>query len=215
MPSRSPPPMAWPADAPLAGRRLLIFDLDGTVADTAAIHEAAFNATLARFGIAVDYHAIAGLRTDDALDRVLAAHGIAVPADQRTRLIEEKRVAAREGLRDVAPLPGAMDFIAWARPRYRLAMASSGSGRSVRFVLDRLGLAGCFAPLVSGDDVIRPKPDPEPFRRCLEQAGMPAADALVFEDADAGMASARAAGIAAVRIGAGAHDWRELLAAAR
>lgn len=207
--------MAWPADAPLAGRRLLIFDLDGTVADTAPAHEAAFNAMLARFGIAVDYPAIAGLRTDEALDRVLAAQGITVSPEERARLIEGKRITARERLRDVQPLPGALDFIAWARSRYRLAMASSGSGASVRFVLDLLGLDGCFDPLVSGDDVTWPKPDPEPFRRCLDQTGIPAAEALVFEDADAGIAAARAAGIATIRIGEGAHDWRDLLAAAR
>ena len=206
--------MPWPADAPLAGKRLLIFDLDGTVADTAPAHEAAFNTMLARFGITVDYPAIAGLRTDDALDKVLGDHGITVPADERARLVEEKRIAARAALHDVAPLPGALDFIAWARPRYRLAMASSGSGASVRFVVDRLGLSGCFDPLVSGDDVSRPKPDPEPFRRCLELTGIAPDAALVFEDANAGIASARAAGIATVRIGTGAHDWRDLLKAA-
>lgn len=206
--------MPWPADAPLAGRQLLIFDLDGTVADTAPAHEAAFNAILARFGITVDYPEIAGLRTDEALDKVLRDHGITVPAEERARLIEEKRVAARAALHDVAPLPGALDFIAWARPRYRLAMASSGSGASVRLVIDRLGLSGCFDPLVSGDEVAHPKPDPEPFRRCLELTGIAADAALVFEDADAGMASARSAGIATVRIGAGANDWRDLLEAA-
>lgn len=212
--------MPWPADAPLAGRRLLIFDLDGTVADTAPIHETAFNAMLKPYGVTVDYPIIAGLRTDEALETVLASHGIDVSADERRRLVEEKRAAAREALRHVAPLPGALAFIAWARPRFRLAMASSGSGRSVRDVLDRLGLADGFDPLVTGDDVTRPKPQPEPFLRCLELTGIPAAEALVFEDADAGLAAARAAGVAAIRIGdpaeqADAQGWPALLEAAR
>lgn len=212
--------MPWPADAPLAGRRLLIFDLDGTVADTAPIHEAAFNAMLKPYGVTVDYPAIAGLRTDEALDAVLASHGIDATAEERRRLVEAKRAAARQALRQVAPLPGALAFIAWARPRFRLAMASSGSGPSVRDVLGHLGLVDNFDPLVTGDDVTRPKPRPEPFLRCLELTGIPAAEALVFEDADPGLAAARAAGIAAIRIGdpalqPGAQGWPDLLEAAR
>ena len=207
--------MPWPAEAPLAGRRLLIFDLDGTVADTALAHEAAFNAMLAPYGITVDYLAIAGLRTEEAVEQVLAAHGVTVSPEERAALVEQKRIAARERLRTVAALPGALEFIAWAKPRFRLAMVSSGSGTTVRAVLAALGLPDTFDPLVTADDVARPKPDPEPFRTCLERAGVPPEQALVFEDADAGIAAAQAAGIATVRIGAGANDWRDLLAAAR
>jgi HAD superfamily hydrolase (TIGR01509 family) len=207
--------MPWPADAPLAGRRLLIFDLDGTVADTAPAHEAAFNATLAPYGITVDYPAIAGLRTEEAVEQVLAAHGVTILPDRRTELVLAKRLAAREALGKVAALPGALEFIAWAEPRFRLAMVSSGSDKTVRAVLTALGLPETFDPLVTGDDVARPKPDPEPFLTCLALAEFPAEQALVFEDADAGIASAQGAGIATIRIGDGASDWRDLLAAAR
>ena len=212
--------MPWPAEAPLAGRRLLIFDLDGTVADTSPIHAAAFNQAFARHGVRVDYPAIAGLRTDTAVDRVLDQAGIDADAGERAALVEAKRSAARAALQTVRPLPGARAFIRWAGPHYRLAMVSSGSARAVNGVLDRLGLTDSFEPLVTGDDVAAPKPDPEPFRRCLDLARVPAAEALVFEDADAGLASARAAGIATIRIGdpaahPEAHSWPTLLEAAR
>ena len=59
----------------LQGKRLLIFDFDGTVADTSPLHAAAFAQVLAPLGIAVDYPAIAGLKTLDAMRKCLAAGG--------------------------------------------------------------------------------------------------------------------------------------------
>lgn len=208
------------ADSPLAGRRLLIFDLDGTVADTSPIHAASFQAAFDRYGVRIDYPAIAGLRMDEAIDRLAAVHGLALDDQQRAELVAVKRRATDALLPGVQPLPGASTFLRQVRRKYQLAMVTSGARARVADTLAHLGLQGWFNPLIVGDDLHRAKPDPEGYARTLALTGIPAAEALVFEDAEAGVAAAQAAGIDVVVIGdapiAGhaARQWPELLAAA-
>jgi sugar-phosphatase len=71
-------------------------------------------------------------------------------------------------------------------------------------------MAGRFDPLVTADDVAHAKPSPEGFLAVLERAQVAPADALVFEDSEMGLAAARAAGLDAIRIGAGGMDWARL-----
>lgn len=204
--------MPWPADAPLAGRRLLIFDLDGTVADTSPIHAAAFQSVFDRFGVTIDYPSVAGLRMDETMDRLAADHGLDLDADVRTVLIAAKRHATQARLAEVQPLPGARAFLDRVRDTHRLAMVTSGTRHRVAETLGYLGLDGWFDPLIVGEDLHRAKPDPEGYARVLALTGVPAAEALVFEDADAGVAAAQGAGIDVVVIGdssiAGHRPWR-------
>ncbi len=87
---------------------------------------------------------------------------------------------------------------------YPLALASSGSRRSVENFLERSGLRSAFRVVVSGDDVRRAKPDPEIFTRAVAGLNMPSARCVVVEDAESGIRAARAAGAMACGLGADA-----------
>ena len=80
----------------LQGKRLLIFDFDGTVADTSPLHAAAFAQVLAPLGIAVDYPALAGLKTLDAMRKCLAATGREMPVEEIDTLVEAKQRLVRQ-----------------------------------------------------------------------------------------------------------------------
>jgi len=196
-------------EALLAGRRLFIFDLDGTLADTSPIHAAAFSAA---FGAPVDYAAIAGLATDAAMRRLLAGANRPVEDEMVAALVTAKRAAARVGLEAVREVAGAGAFVARAAASHRLALCTSGARKTVEGTLARLGLTGRFDPVVTADDVARAKPAPDAFLAVLDRTGIAALDALVFEDSDAGLASARAAGLDAIRIGPGGAEWPALTA---
>lgn len=198
--------------AKLSGRRLFIFDLDGTLADTSPIHAAAFAEALAPRGIAVDYSAIAGLATADAMRKLLDE--AAQTADEATiaALVEAKRAAARERLSSVRPLPGAHEFVTQAARAHRLALCTSAARATAMRTLSTLAFAQDFDPLVTADDIAKAKPAPDAFLTVLAQAGVCAADALVFEDSDAGLAAAAAAGIETIRIGSEGHAWADLTA---
>jgi HAD superfamily hydrolase (TIGR01509 family) len=205
----------------LSRKRLLIFDFDGTLVDSSPLHARAFAEVFAPHGVEIDYPRIAGMTTESAVDRVAAEAGLALDEAGRTRLVGAKR---RRGLelieQELAAIPGAPEFVRAAAARFRLALCTSGSRRSVEAALARVGLAGAFDPMITADDVTCGKPDPEAFLLTLERAGAAAGDALIFEDADSGIEAAAAAGIDAVRVvaagtacGHGEADWPALEAA--
>lgn len=181
----------------LQGKRLLIFDFDGTLADTSPLHAAAFNEVLAPWGLNVDYPAIAGLRTRDALAVCFATSGVNVPESQLLQLTLAKQSHVRTLIRkELRPLPGVDEFLRWARPRYSLALYSSGSRGTVTLAMEKLGYTGWFDPLLCAENVVHAKPHPEGFLKVLAMAGINAECALVFEDSDAGIEAAERAGIA-------------------
>lgn len=185
----------------LQGRSLLIFDFDGTLADTSPLHALAFNQVLAPFGILVDYPKIAGLSTRNALARVLSQNGIHLVHERVEELALAKQQRVRRLIEDrLAPLPGVAEFLTWARPRYRLALYSSGSRGTVSLSLKKLGLSHWFDPLLCADDVSAAKPDPEGYLKILELTGVAPRRAVVFEDSEAGLQAARSAGLVTVDV---------------
>lgn len=188
----------WPADQPgaLADRDLLIFDFDGTVADTTPLHAQAFAEVLAPHGVSVHYPDIAGLRTQDAIARCLAGSSVAAEHALVTQLTHRKQERVRALIASsIQPMPGVSGFLDWAQGRWPVALATSGSLGTVSLALRALGWSERFAPMVFADDVSRAKPAPDLFIEVLRRAGVPPERALVFEDAPSGLAAARAAGI--------------------
>jgi HAD superfamily hydrolase (TIGR01509 family) len=181
----------------LQGKSLLIFDFDGTLADTSHLHAVAFNEVLAPWGLCVDYSAISGLRTLDALAMCFATAGVNVPESKLQLLTHAKQTCVRMLIqKELRPLPGVDEFLRWARPRYRLALYSSGSRGTVTLAMEKLGYTGWFDPMLCAENVVHAKPHPEGFLKVLAMAGIDAECALVFEDSDAGIDAAERAGIA-------------------
>lgn len=199
--------------ARLAGKSLLIFDLDGTLADSSPIHARAFREAFAPLGIVPDYATIAGMTTEAAVDRVLAGAGIDVSTDRREALIADKRSRSRALIdSELVAIDGSVAFVRLAQAKYRLALCSSGSRPAVERSIDLLGLVDMFDPVVTANDITRGKPDPEGFLAVLARTGVAPADALVFEDADSGIEAAARAGVEAIRIGEGL-GWATLIEA--
>lgn len=183
-------------DQLLLGKQLLIFDFDGTVADTTPLHAEAFAQVLAPLGVMVNYLTIAGLNTRDAMQKCLAGTGHTLPDAEMAALVSAKQQCVRQMIaRGLEPLPGVDAFLRWAKPRFRMAMATSGSRGTVSLALEKLGYSDWFDPLVCADDVVRSKPDPEGFLKVLQMTGLSADAALVFEDSEAGFLAAAAAGL--------------------
>lgn len=180
----------------LQGKRLLIFDFDGTVADTSPMHAAAFTEVLAGLGIVVDYPRIAGMKTLDAMHKCLALANCSLSDNQLTTLVAAKQQRARQMIGEgLQPLPGMDEFLRWARTRYRLAMVTSGSRDTVSLALAKLGYTDWFSPLICAEDVRYAKPSPEGFIAVLNITGVFASQALVFEDSEAGLSAAALVGI--------------------
>jgi HAD superfamily hydrolase (TIGR01509 family) len=196
---------------------LLIFDLDGTLVDSSPLHARAFSDAFAPHGIDVNYPTIAGLTTAAAVDRIASLAGLALSADDRARLIADKQArSVRLMQAELRALEGAVEFVRAAEGRFERALCTSASRAGADAALAKVGLAGQFDTLISAEMVSRGKPDPEVFLMALELHHMPADHALVFEDAESGLAAARAAGIEVVLIasdGKGGSSWAPFLSA--
>ncbi len=105
------------------------------------------------------------------------------------------------------------EAVRYAAERIPLAICSGAAHAEIEPVVEAAGLAPCFATIVSSDDVVHGKPDPEGYAKTLGILGVDPADALVFEDTEAGIASARGAGVGRVLAMRGTLEPHRLAAA--
>ncbi|MCJ2049763.1 HAD-IA family hydrolase [Methylobacterium sp. J-070] len=189
--------------------RALIFDVDGTLAETEDLHRQAFNRAFADLGLSWSWDAAlyADLltvmggkeRLAHYIDTQHAAEAEALhalaPEIHARKTLAYGTLVAESGLR---LRPGIARLIREARAAgIRLAVATTTSRPNV----DRL-LAVNFPPdatpfdvIAAGDEADRKKPAPDVFLLALARLGIPASEAVAFEDSAAGIASARAAGL--------------------
>ena len=188
-------------------KKLLIFDFDGTVADTSHLHSAAFEQVLSPLAISVQYPLIAGMKTEDAIVYCAKTCGCVIPRDLLMTLVKAKQEIVREMIvNHLKPLPGMDAFLHWARQLYPLSMATSGSRSTVRLALEKLGYKDWFTPLVCAEDVERAKPHPDMFLKVLQLTQISTSDALIFEDSESGFVAAESAQIPCFDVRG--VDWR-------
>ena len=194
--------LVLPSRTLLAQKQHFILDFDGTLADTTAAHAEAYRRVFSEFDIQFDYRDVAGLATDAAVKRLLDAASIVLrPADVE-RLVVQKQAIARELLPTaVGWLDGVVDFFSWAEQSGKiLSLVTSASRGTLDVALRSLQEAPVFHICLTRDDVVNGKPDPEGFLTAMQNARVTPERCIVFEDSEAGLAAARAAGLDHVRI---------------
>ncbi|MEP6938600.1 MAG: beta-phosphoglucomutase [Rudaea sp.] len=202
-PLRSLAALAAPFPQPF---KAVIFDLDGVIADTAHLHQAAWMRLADEIGVAWDDgvgEKLKGVDRATSLDIVLGDAGKRYSAAQKRELSDRKngyyRVAIETfSARDL--LPGALDALHAARAA-GLKTALASASRSAGELVSRLGIADCFDHVVDAATVARAKPDPEIFLRAAAALGVAPQACLGIEDAQAGIAAIKSAGMAALGIG--------------
>ncbi len=180
----------------------VLFDLDGVLIDSTSCITRHWAAWAHRHGLdlVTVMRAAHGVRTIETM-RLVAPH------------LDVEAEAARFTAREVADTDGVVVIDGAARllnglPRDAWAVVTSGSDRLARARLARAGLP-VPGTLVTADDVRLGKPDPEPYLVGAGRLGIPVARCVVVEDAPAGIASARAAGMRVIGV-ASTHGAEEL-----
>ncbi len=183
-----------------------IFDLDGVLVDTAGYHFEGWQRIAHGLGFDLqraDGELLKGVSRDEALMAVLRVGRVQVGDRERARLSAVKNAWFLEQVANLDPgalLPGAQDALRWLQSR-QVPIALASSSENAIEILERTGIRQFFVAVVDGHVVRRAKPDPEIFLLAARGLGLPAAQCVVFEDAEAGVAGARRAGCAVVGLG--------------
>lgn len=174
-----------------------IFDMDGTLVDNTPVHIRAFEIFCERYGIRDWKEKLGqayGMGNDDIMRLIMPAEVIREKG--LAALAEEKEAIYREIYApEIVPMPGLVDLLQRLRAAgVRCAVGSSGYKPNVDFVLEKCHIEPYFDVRISGDMVTRCKPDPEIYLTAAAALGLTPAECVVFEDAKAGIESARSAG---------------------
>ncbi|MGI4853405.1 MAG: HAD family hydrolase [Janthinobacterium lividum] len=185
---------------PVGNFRAYLFDLDGTVADTMPQHFVAWTAALAARGAAMSeelFYQLGGVPPLRVAELLNERFGYMLDP---VSLVADKEARFLSGVADIKPIASVLAHIVEAHGRIPLAIVSGSPRDNVERTLAAMGLTDRFAITVCAEDYTQGKPHPEPFLKAAMMLGVAPVDCLVFEDADAGIASAEAAGMQWVRV---------------
>jgi HAD superfamily hydrolase (TIGR01509 family) len=175
--------------------KALLFDLDGTLAETDSLHLPTWVEVLRPYSIRVDEglyrERISGRSNSKIVEDLLPD----LSAEEGRQLADAKEASFRERAHELAPLPGLLGFMQEGKGRnLSLALVTNAPEENVEAILLALELGEFF------DEVGSVKPDPAPYTAALERLGITPEEALAFEDSTSGIASSVAAGISTVAI---------------
>lgn len=182
-------------------KKAALFDMDGTLVDNTLAHMRAFEIFCARYGVTGWKEKLSqafGMGNDDIMRLIMPAEQIRERG--LASLAEEKEAIYREIYApEIRPVEGLVPLLESLRAAgVRCAVGSSGCRANVDFVLEKCRIGEFFDARISGDRVTRCKPDPEIYLTAAAALGMAPTECVVFEDAKAGIESARRAGVGRV-----------------
>jgi beta-phosphoglucomutase len=181
----------------------VIWDVDGTLVDTAELHFQAWVELAVEIGrpfTRADFAATFGRRNPEIIRAVFdPTAGDALVADLGERKERRYREAAKNA--GVELLPGAAALLAGVRALgWAQAVGSSAPRANLDLILELTATREFFAAVVAMEDTTRGKPDPQVFQVAADRLGMPYPRCVVFEDAVAGVQAAKAGGMRCVAV---------------
>ena len=181
--------------------RALLFDLDGTLVDSAEANDTAYSRALGEFGATVAPEDVArcagGRHWREFLPELLARADVRCDPAQ---VAERKGELYRQMVAELRVNGALLALASSVRPVMKTALITTASRENVSAVLDHFALREFFDVVITGDDVVHHKPDPEAYRLALTRLELDAAECIAFEDSDVGVASAVAAHVTVVRV---------------
>jgi HAD superfamily hydrolase (TIGR01509 family) len=182
--------------------RAVIFDFNGTLSHDEPILCEIFSDLFAEYGRPLSaqeyFDELAGLSDPEVVRTWLGRDHPSMD-----EVIQRRIARYRERVTDGSSVPGHVrEAVRYAAARVHVAVVSGAARAEIVPVIQAAGLAALVGPIVAAEDVAQGKPHPAGYLRALTllDGGVDAADALVFEDTEAGIASAKAAGIRCIAV---------------
>ncbi|MFC3031110.1 HAD family hydrolase [Pseudoalteromonas fenneropenaei] len=176
--------------------KAVLFDFDGTLVDSEALHYHSWCKVLAPYGIgyseATFCDEFSGVPTLESAAILAKRHQLPRSAEALT---DEKNRYFIETAKTMVPnlMPGAKTVLAQLQGQVRLALVTGSSKAEAMPVLQHYGLLDYFETIVCKEDVTAPKPHPAPYLQALARMQLSAEQAVAIEDSGTGLQSALAA----------------------
>ena len=186
--------------------KAVIFDLDGVLISTDNYHFLAWKSIADELGIHFDEevnNALRGVSRMESLDIILKNGNVVLDEKEKHALAEKKNSLYRDYLQvlDPASVDVGIRPVLEQLKSMGIKIAVGSSSKNAGFILEKTGLAPLFDAVVDGNDITKTKPDPEVFLKAASALGVTANEALVVEDAFAGIEAACAGGFQCAAIG--------------
>jgi HAD superfamily hydrolase (TIGR01509 family) len=191
----------------------VIFDWDGTLADTKQMVVATFQKVLSKIHCTVSDEFIErriGIGAADTFRDALRASGVSFDEALIKRLVEEKIQTEIDLSSTVNLFAGALELLTALQGKVKVALASMNNRDVIDHLLKTLGLPRFFDAVLTVDEVHNSKPDPEIFLKTALKLSCPAERCVVVEDSIFGVEAAKAAKMGCIAVLTGVYTRREL-----
>ena len=178
----------------------LIFDCDGTLADTMPLHWRAWQTISTRHKLHFPqdrFYALGGVPSRDIVKLLAQEQGLTL---DNLAIAKEKEAEYLPLIAQVEPINAIVGIARENFGRIPMAVASGGTHRVIEQVLQHLGIRQLFQAIVTSEDVVNQKPAPDIFLEAARRIGVPPQFCRAYEDTDLGMQAIRAAGMEAVDV---------------
>jgi len=193
--------------------KAVIFDWDGTLADTKRAVVQSFQKVLRKTGCLVSDEFIErrmGIGTKKTLEQALEECNVRFDDEMLENLAIEK-IRIQANLTEIVSLfDGAIELLEELQGRIKIALATMSSRKVVGKLLSEKRIGGYFDVVVSADEIVKPKPDPEVFFISATKLGLKPEDCVVVEDSVFGVRAAKAAKMMCIVVSSGAYSREEL-----
>ena len=178
----------------------LVFDMDGTLADTMPTHFVAWTQTMIKYGISFPedrFYSLGGVPAPKIVSMLSSEQSVEVNAEA---IAHEKEELFLELLKDVKPVLPVKAIAELYRGKLPLSIATGSPRWVADIILKALGIGDWFKAVITADDIEHPKPAPDIYLKAAESMGVDPKKCFAFEDTKLGMDSARAAGMQVIDI---------------
>ena len=178
----------------------LIFDCDGTLADTMPLHWRAWSEITSRHGIHFPedrFYSLGVVPSRDILQMLREEQRLEIDA---IAVAKEKEIAYLDLMHQVGPIHEVVNVAREHHGRLPMAVASGGTKPIIEKVLIHLGIREYFDAVVTSEDVVKQKPAPDIFLEAARRIGIDAKFCRAYEDTDLGMKAIRSAGMHAIDV---------------
>jgi beta-phosphoglucomutase len=192
----------------------VIFDWDGTLADTKWAVVQAFQKVLVEVGCLVSdrfIERLMGVGTKMTIEEAFKKCNIVFDDEQLEHLVRDKIESQVELFEKVSLFEGATELLEELQGRTKIALATMSGRKVINKLLPEKNVESCFDFVVTADDVSKPKPNPEVFVVSAAKLGVDPKDCVVLEDSIFGVRAAKEAGMKCIALPSGAYSKDELL----